>query len=87
MVSRGLVLLSNGVSANATSVLSERNSLLEGQYVLKVSSGLGDRSALDSLADFAAVLEVDSQVGASGLGGYRSIRVTEILVRIWYTLQ
>lgn len=75
MVTRGLVLFGNSVSANTTSVLSERNSLFEGQYVLEVSSGLGDGSALDGLTDFAAVLEVDSQMGASGLGGYRLMQI------------
>lgn len=69
LVTGGLVLLGNGVSANATGVLGEGNSLLEGQNVLQVASGLSNRSALDGLSNLTAVLEVHTQVGASGLGG------------------
>lgn len=69
LVTGGLVLLGNGVSANATSVLSERDGLLESKHVLQVRSGVGDGSALDSLANLAGVLEVDSQVSSLGLGG------------------
>ena len=73
LVTRGLVLLSNGVSANATGVLGERNGLLESKDVLKVSSGLGDRSALNGLTNLTAVLEVHSQVGALSLGSLGNI--------------
>jgi len=74
LVTRGLVLLGDGVSADATSVLSERDGLLEGKHVLQVRSGVGDGSALDSLTNLAGVLEVDSQVSSLGLGGCKIVQ-------------
>ena len=74
LVTGGLVLLGDGVSADATSVLSERDGLLEGKHVLQVRSGVGDGSALDSLTNLASVLEVDSQVSSLGLGGCKIVQ-------------
>lgn len=69
LVTRGGVLLGDGVSADATGVLGERDGILELQNVLQVFPGILQGSALDGLANFTAVLEVDSDVSALGLGG------------------
>ena len=55
------------MSADTTSILSDRDGLLEGQHVLKVSSGLGDGSALNGLTNLTGVLELDSQVSSLAL--------------------
>jgi hypothetical protein len=67
-VTNGLVLLSNGVSANSTSVLGVWDGVLKLKNVLQVALGLLDGSALDSLSNFSAVLEMYSDVTTSGLG-------------------
>jgi hypothetical protein len=69
-VTNGLVLLSNGVSANSTSVLGVWDGVLKLKNVLQVALGLLDGSALDSLSNFSAVLEMYSDVTTSGLGDY-----------------
>lgn len=71
LVTASLVLLASSVSANSTSVLGERDGSLVKQYILKVSLGLVDGQALDSIADFSAVLVVDTKVTALGLSDWK----------------
>lgn len=68
LVTNGLVLLADGVSADTTSVLGERDGVLELKDVLQVLLSILQGSTLDGLTDFTAVLEVDSDVATSGLG-------------------
>lgn len=70
LVTRGLVSLANSMSANTTSVLGERNSFLELEDILEVSLSLANGAALDGLTNLTAVLEVNSDVSSTGLGGY-----------------
>lgn len=73
LVSRSLILLANSVSANASSVLGEWDSILVLQHILQVALSLGQRHSLDSMTDLTAMLEVNSQVSTSGLGSLGSI--------------
>lgn len=67
LVTDGLVLLANRVSANTTSVLGVWDGILELKDIFQVLLGILDGSALDSLTDFTAVLEMYSDVATSGL--------------------
>jgi hypothetical protein len=69
LVTRHLVLLGDGVSADTTSVLGERNTVLLNQDVLEVGLGLGELHAFDGAADLSAVLVVHSQVCDTSLNG------------------
>ena len=69
LVTRGLVLLGNSMSANTTSVLGERDSSLVFQDVFQITSSLGQSQTLNSISDFAAVLVVNTDVSSSGLDG------------------
>jgi hypothetical protein len=70
LVADSLVLLGDGVTSNTTSVLGEGNGILELQHVLQVVLGVGKSASLDGLTDFAAMLEMDAEVGSTGLGGF-----------------
>lgn len=61
-VTRGLVLLGDGVSSDTTSVLGEWNSSLLDQDVLEISLSLGQFQTLDGSANFTAVLVVNSEM-------------------------
>jgi hypothetical protein len=56
------------VTTDTTGVLGERDGFLELQDVLQIALGIGESASLDSLSDFTAVLEVDTEVGTTGLG-------------------
>ena len=64
LVSRSLILLANGVTANASSVLGERDGSLELQHLLKVLLGLVHMQTLDGGGDLAAMLVVNAKVTA-----------------------
>ncbi len=68
LVASSLVLLCDGVATDSTSVLGEWDGFLELQYVLQVTLCIGKGASLDSLTNFTAVLEVDAEVGTTGLG-------------------
>jgi hypothetical protein len=68
LVTRGLILLGHRVSANATSVFSERDGLFILKDVLKINLCLGNSLALDGLGNLTAVLEVHSDVSTPRLG-------------------
>ncbi len=68
LVSRGLVDLSGRVTANATSVLGERDSSLVDQHLLQITLGLGHLQSLDGVSDFSAMLVVNAKVTSLCLG-------------------
>ena len=59
------------MSADATLVLSVRNSLLVLQDILEVSDSSLDLTALDCLCNLTAVLVVNTDVISTGLGHYK----------------
>lgn len=82
-VTRGLVFLANGVSADTTGILGHGDSLLELQDVLQVGLGLADGLAHDRLSNLSGVLEVDSEVISTSLGGYIIRRNNCVLIVCW----
>ena len=67
-VSGGVDLLSLGVVADSSGVLGEGDGGLELEDVVHELLGLGGGHAVDVVGNFAAVLEVDTEVGAAALG-------------------
>lgn len=72
-VTRSFILLANGMSANTSGVLGERNSLLEFQDILQVGLSLRKLHAFNGIANFTTVLVVDSQMVSSCLGRFGCI--------------
>ena len=70
LVSRSLNGVRLGVTADTTVEAGERHGLLVGNHVVKVLLGLEQRHVLDSSAHLVSVLEVHSQVRATGLAAY-----------------
>ena len=68
LVSRSLNGVRLGVTADTTA--GERHGLLVGNHVVEVLLGLEQRHVLDSSAHLVSVLEVHSQVRATGLAAY-----------------
>ena len=70
LVSRSLNGVRLGVTADTTVEAGERHGLLVGNHVVEVLLGLEQRHVLDSSAHLVSVLEVHSQVRATGLAAY-----------------
>jgi len=67
-VTRGVELLGHTLVADTSGEDHERNNGLVLENVIEVLEGLVDLHSLGDGGDFAAVLEMDAEVGSTGLG-------------------